>query len=250
MPTPLSSEAVVLKSIDYSDTSLIVRLFTEQFGKVTVIAKGARRPKRSSAGILRPPNHIAVWYRYKEGREIQTLTQSEFVTRYPRLSTDLAKSAAAMVTIEMLDRAVHDFDPHPVLFRLVTSTLGRLDQSEGDVTVILHFYQLQLARQLGFAPHLNTCIHCGQPIKAAVLDTTTGDLVCTQCRATGAVQLSRPAVDYLQELTHTHISRLTGVHPTDRAKKEVGNFLLKFLFYHVDGMSHIKSMTFWHQVQA
>ena len=97
MPTLQSSEAVVLKTIDYSDTSLIVRLFTEQFGKVTVIAKGARRSKQAPAGILRPPNHLAVWYQHKDERDIQTLTKFEFVTRYSRLSSDLAKSAAAMV---------------------------------------------------------------------------------------------------------------------------------------------------------
>lgn len=250
MPTPLSSEAVVLKTIDYSDTSLIVRLFTEQFGKVTVIAKGARRAKRASAGILRPPNHIGVWYQHKDEREIQTLTKFEFVTRYSKLSSDLAKSASAMVTIEMLDRAVHDFDPHPILFRLVTSTLQHLNQSEEDVAVMLHFYQLQLSRQLGFAPQLNTCMHCGQPITEAALDLTTGDLRCIRCLPEGALRLSPPAVDYLQDLGRTHITRLDTIRPVGQAKKEVGQFLLKYLFFHVDGMSNMKSMTFWQQVQA
>ncbi len=240
----------MLKTIDYSDTSLIVRLFTEQFGKVTVIAKGARRSKQASAGILRPPNHIAVWYQHKDQRDIQTLTKFEFVTRYSRLASDLAKSASAMVTIEMLDRAVHDFDPHPILFRLVTSTLRHLDQSEEDVSVMLHFYQLQLSRQLGFALHLNTCMNCGRPISEATLDLTTGDLMCIQCRSGGTLRLSPPAVGYLQDLARTHITQLGTVHPADQAKKEVGQFLLKYLFFHVDGMSNMKSMTFWQQVQA
>ncbi|MCH7859525.1 MAG: DNA repair protein RecO [Candidatus Marinimicrobia bacterium] len=250
MPTLQSSEAVVLKTIDYSDTSLIVRLFTEQFGKVTVIAKGARRSKQAPAGILRPPNHLAVWYQHKDERDIQTLTKFEFVTRYSRLSSDLAKSAAAMVTIEMLDRAIHDFDPHPILFRLVTATLRHLNLSEEDVSVMLHFYQLQLSRQLGFAPHLNTCMNCGRPLSEAALDLTTGELMCIQCRPGGALRLPPQAVDYLQDLGRIHIARLGTVHPPDQAKKEVGQFLLKYLFFHVDGMSNMKSMTFWQQVQA
>ena len=250
MPTPLSSNAVVLRSINYSDTSLIVRLFTEQFGKVSVIAKGARRPKRSVAGVLQPPNHITVWYQHKEGRDIQTLIKSEFVERYAGLTADLARSAAALVAVEMLDRAVHDSDPHPILFRLITSTLRQLDQIAGDAAVLLHFYQLHLARQLGFAPRLSACGQCGQPMNKASLDMTTGSLLCARCHTAQGIRLGRSSLEHLRDLDGTHISRLAELRADDKTTKETGNFLLNYLFFHVDGMSNLKSIKFWRQVTA
>lgn len=250
MPTPLSSDAVVLRTIDYSDTSLIVRLFTDQFGKVTVIAKGARRPRQAAAGVLQTPNHIAVWYHYKEGRDIQTLTKSEFVERYTGLTASLAKSAATLVAVEMLDRAVHDSDPHPILFRLITATLRCLDQTEGDVTTVFHFYQLHLARQLGFGPRLATCGGCGRPLKRASLNMTTGTLLCPQCRAMEGVRLGSPALEHLRTLDRTHITELAALQPSEKAGKEVGNFLLNHLYFHVDGMNNLKSIKFWQQVKA
>ncbi|UCH10828.1 MAG: DNA repair protein RecO [Fidelibacterota bacterium] len=250
MPTPLTSNAVVLRTTPFSDTSLIVRLFTEDFGKVSVIAKGARRPKQAAVSILQPPNHVAVWYSFKEGRDIQTLTKSEFVERYTGLSTQLAKGAAAMLIVEMLDRAVHDSDPHPILFRLITSTLRQVDQTEGDVTVLMNFYQLHLAKQLGFGAQLSSCGRCGRPMKEALFEPNTGTLLCPRCRSAEGIRLGRNALDYLQRLAATHISELSALELDRNTNKEVGNFLLNHLYYHVDGMTNLKSIKFWKQVST
>jgi DNA repair protein RecO (recombination protein O) len=250
MPAAQESNATVLKTVNYSDTSLIVRLFTEHYGKVTVIAKGARRPKQSIAGILQPPNHIAIWYSHKEGRDVQTLTKTEFVECYTQLTASLSKSAAAMLTVEMLDRAVHDSDPHPILYRLITSTLRSLDQAEENEKVILHFYQLHLAKQLGFGPHLSVCNQCGKELRQAGLDMATGHLLCGRCRSAGNLQLGQQSLQYLRDLNQTHIAELNGLNPGGATGKEVGDFLLNHLYFHVDGMSNLRSIKFWRQVTA
>lgn len=250
MATPLSSAAVVLRTINYSDSSLIVRLFTELYGRVTVIAKGARRIRNATIGILQSPNHITVWYQHKEGRDVQTLIKSEFVERYARLSSRLAQSAAALVALEMLDRAVHDADPHALIFRLITSTLRRLDETTGDEMLILHFFQLHLARQLGFGPQFSACAQCGRQLLRAILDGETGRLLCSRCESGGTARLGRPALQHLQKLGATHISQLETLRPSHHTNEEVGDFLLKHLFHHVDGMSHLKSINFWRQVAA
>ncbi len=250
MSTPHTSEAVVLRTVNYSDSSLIVRLFTEQYGKVAVMAKGARRFKQGTVGVLQPPNHIDVWYQHKERREIQTLVKSEFVERYANLADDLQTSAAALVAVEMLDRAVHEADPHPIIFRLITATLQRLNQGGGDDVVVLHFYQLHLARQLGFGPQIALCEQCGLSLTSATLDSPTGRLLCHRCQADGATPIGGSALKHLRDLAATHITNLDTLRPNDRTKKQVGDFLLKHLFFHVDGMSNLKSIKFWHQVTA
>ena len=58
----LSTQAIVLKTIKYGDSSLICRLFTKDQGKITIMAKGAWRPKNTSGAILEPMNHILLDY--------------------------------------------------------------------------------------------------------------------------------------------------------------------------------------------
>ncbi len=257
MITAISTEAVVLRAIEYSDTSLIVRLFTESQGKVTVMARGAKRAKNATAGILQPPNHIAVQFRYKDGRDIQPLTECEYVTYYTRLGTNLKRSAGAMLSIEMLDRAVHERDPHPVLFRLIIATLRELDTSHGEIATIVHFFQLHLARQLGFAPELEKCSICGAPLVSANLLTEQGSLCCDQCLAggmeaqfVGHLPVRPDALTYLQSLVSTHISSLNSLTIDKQSQHEGGKFLLKHLYCHVDGMQNLKSIDFWQQVKA
>ncbi len=249
MSVPHTSQAVVLRSIEYSDTSLIVRLFTEIYGKVTVMARGARRPKHALQGMLSVPNRLAVEYRHKDGRDIQTLVGAELTGWYAALATDLGRSAAAMLLVEMLDRAVQVADPQPLLFRLITASLEQLDTTKGDCSTVVHFYQLHLARQLGFALQLDECPRCGRQVQVAVLDPLGGDLVCVRCRPSGSPRLGTAALGYLRDLAATHISELTRLHPAPGAWREADQFLLKYLFIHVDGMDKLRSLKFWHQVR-
>ena len=69
----ISTNAIILKTIPYGDSSIIFRIFTENHGKVSVIAKGARRPKKPLGLFLEPMNHIYLQYYYKNTREIQIL---------------------------------------------------------------------------------------------------------------------------------------------------------------------------------
>ncbi len=248
MPVTVSTAAVVLKTIDYSDTSLIVRLFTAEQGKVTVMAKGARRIKSEWHGILQPPNHLDLVYRYKESRDIQNLTKGEFAERYSNIAGDMVRTGGAFLAVEMLDRAVHEADPQPVIFRLITAFLRALDGGLISPEILLHFYELHLSRQLGFAPHLQTCQQCGRPLTEAALEPMSGDLSCTQCYQGTEVRLGATTLDYLKWLSKQHISKLGEREIASEAQNEADRFLLKYLFAHVEGMDKLKALKFWQQV--
>ena len=244
-----STDAVVLKSIDYSDSSLIVRLFTRDYGKVTVIAKGARRSKRGLGGMLKPPNQLSITYRHRDNRDIQTLTACEFAARHPGLLTDMARSTAAMLAIEMLDKSVHEYDPQPLLYRLVAAFMAALGEADSDPTSLIHFYQLHLAVQLGFAPHLDRCVHCGKPLRTAVVESVAGHLSCSRCRPSGGQRLSHESVVYLRGLQSTHITDLASLTVDKKASEAAGQFLMGHLFAHVEGLDKLKSLDFWEQVR-
>lgn len=244
-----STEAIVLKSIDYSDTSLIVRLFTRDYGKVTIISKGARKSKRGLGGMLKPPNQISITYRHRDNRDIQTLAGCEFATRHPGLLTDMARATAAMMAVEMLDKSVHEYDPQPLLFRLITALIAELAEAGSDPTSLIHFYQLHLAVQLGFAPHLDRCVHCGEPLHTAVVESVAGHLSCPRCRPDSGRQLGHESIVYLRGLQSTHITDLASLTTDKKASEAAGQFLMGHLFAHVEGLDKLKSLNFWQQVR-
>ena len=75
----ISTNAIVLKKIQYGETSIICRMFTEDKGKVTVLAKGAWRPKNVSGPLLEPTNHLSIQYYHKDSRNIQILKNAGFI---------------------------------------------------------------------------------------------------------------------------------------------------------------------------
>ena len=78
----VATNAIVLKRIPYSDTSLICRLFTKERGKVTILAKGVWKPKNYFGALLEPTNHIHIQYYHKNGRDIQLLKNANFIQNY------------------------------------------------------------------------------------------------------------------------------------------------------------------------
>ena len=87
----IATNAIVLKRIPYSDTSVICRIFTEDWGKVTIMAKGVLRPKNITGALLEPVNHIHIQYYNKSNRDIQIFKNANFVQQYPKIRNDLSR---------------------------------------------------------------------------------------------------------------------------------------------------------------
>ena len=71
-----NSEALILNTRQYGDTSLICNLFTKQYGKLSIISKGARTLKNPNRAIIQPAQFIDLHYYYKPGRNIQILKEA------------------------------------------------------------------------------------------------------------------------------------------------------------------------------
>ena len=82
----IRTEAIVLRTMKYRETSRIATLYTKERGKVSVIAKGARDGKSRMGGALQPMNHVVALVYMKESRDLQLLTQCDLAGHYPGLT--------------------------------------------------------------------------------------------------------------------------------------------------------------------
>ena len=87
----ISTNAIVLKTIRYGDSSIISRLYTETHGKIVVIAKGVWKPKNTTGPIMEPMNHIHLHYYDKSSREIQILKNASLISQFSLLRSNLEK---------------------------------------------------------------------------------------------------------------------------------------------------------------
>jgi len=151
----IRTEAVVLRGLDYGETSRIVTLFTRDQGKVSVMAKGARRTKSPFGSTLQPMAYTQVVYYYKPTRTLQMLTESSHVTAFHRLHRSLDKITIGLRIVELVDALMEEEDPQPAMFELLLQALDALDQAEARVDNLWPFVQLRIARILGVAPAID-----------------------------------------------------------------------------------------------
>ncbi|MEM1243997.1 MAG: DNA repair protein RecO [Pseudomonadota bacterium] len=152
-------KAVILHTRAYRETSLIVEFFTEKLGRITAVAKGAKRAKSPFRGILQP--FVPLQIQFSGRRELQTLRDAQIHGELLKLQGPALLSS--LYLNELLLKLLAKEDPHPELFIAYQITLTALSQSQS-IEVNLRCFELQLLKELGYELQLEYCQN--QPVQA------------------------------------------------------------------------------------
>jgi DNA repair protein RecO (recombination protein O) len=151
-----TQQAFVLHSHDWSESSLILELFTRDAGRLVAAAKGAKRPTSQLRAVLMPFQRITVQFarsRGDEGAEVRTLRGAEWGGA--AASMHGAAWFAGFYLNELLLRLLARDDPHPGLFDAYADALACLDGSEAGSESALRAFELLLLQETGVLPELH-----------------------------------------------------------------------------------------------
>lgn len=163
-----SREAFVLHSTPYRETSLLIEVFTRPFGRLAMIARGARRPRSTLRGVLLAFQPLALSW-FGKG-ELRTLARAEWIGGQPLLQGEALLCGFYMN--ELLIRLLPREDPHEALYAQYQLGLRRL-ASESDSAPMLRAFEKALLKELGYAMTLERDSASGAGIDA--LKTYTYD---------------------------------------------------------------------------
>jgi DNA repair protein RecO (recombination protein O) len=188
---------VVLRTTPLRESDLLVVLYTDRHGRVTAVARGARKSRRRFAGAL----SLLVLGRYQLGRrprgEIWGLDGAEVVREWTQLSSDVVAVAHASYVAELVEAMLPTESPEPEALDLVVAlwdTLAAGGPSPGALRVV----ELALLDLAGHRPAIDRCAACSAALgEGAVFDPRRGGAICRACagqsRGTG-VRPYDPAV--------------------------------------------------------
>jgi DNA repair protein RecO (recombination protein O) len=245
-PMLVTTPAVILSTLRYSESSKIVRLATREHGVLSAIAKGALRPRSRFGASLQVLSEGTAHVIVLQRRELQLLTAFDVGRVHLGLAADLPRYATAMVLAELVLRLAPP-DPDPGVFDLLVSALGVLDSAPAEEADALGLRLIWLlVSALGFAPALDACVLDGSPLPDSgplPFSTQEGGALCAACaRGYSTTRLPADAREALVSLLDAS-GPLPRLDPPNLAAHR--RLLARFIRQHMAEGAALSALEFW-----
>lgn len=239
-----SSEAVLLRAVDYGESDRIVHLLTPDSGRMTAIAKGARRSHRRFPGTLDVFNRLLIRGRSRPRAAMVFLEQAKLLDPFLGLRSVAGRYAMASFIAEMLDR----LSPEGIkgaeaerLFSYATESFALLETIRPNPTLRL-MLELRAFEALGLRPEFGRCVRCGRVPSDALGDrhrvhfhVADGGLVCSACslRLDGLLSVALGTLRRLDEGLGSPVEALAAIEVPAHSMQEAAALVFRFQRFHV-----------------
>lgn len=244
---PIETLATILSTIPYGETSKVARLATRELGVVSVIAKGARRPRSKFGAALQVLSDGTATILLARHSDLHTLTGFDVARLHSDLAANIERYAVASVLGELMlrfsahERQVGTYD----FFR---HSLDVVEAVPGSAVAVVGLRSIWgLVKHLGFAPSLNACARDGAVIESDLatipFSPAHGGVLCWACAvAVESSQLARRDVADLDVLIHGYDDLPV---LDDRYLAAHRRLLERYLRYHVAEGHQLPALAFW-----
>jgi len=229
------TKGIVLNRIQYGETSLIVHVYTEKFGRQAYMVKGSRSKKsKSKSNLFRPFFLLEMEVYHKEGKNIQSLKEVRLTETLNNLFFDIEKSTMVLFLTEVLSKVLREEEANQELFVFLYNCIRYLDLCEDSIQNFHLYFLTKLTRFLGFYPQLNWSD------KYSVFDMDNGRFV--EEVNSHAHCLGKQESKTLYSLFNTSIDDLNEIKINSKELDLVLRGVLNFYALQSQGFSSLKSL--------
>ncbi len=247
-----NTTAIVLRRTHFGETDNILTLYSKERGRISAIAKGARKAISKLSGATDPLT--CTRFALASGKNLQVVTEAEIVNSFPGLHVSVERLAVAQYFAELVTVFIPEDDPHPDLFQLLLRALRLLEK--GDPELIARWFEVNLLGELGYAPDLSECGVCRKPVPGEFAQSETFGLSSAQGTALCPLHvhaenhadhsaLSFSALTFLQQiatLPEKASAVLSLALPDEKSENQARAALRRYIRYRLD--KDLKSVAF------
>jgi DNA repair protein RecO (recombination protein O) len=236
------TRAIVLRKLDYGDTSRIIQFFTEDFGKISAILKGARSAKSKKGLMIDTFNYVQLVLYKKETREVQLVSEVDMLNHFPNIKEEYDRIKYASAVIELLLNLTVENEHHHKMFAGSIRALELLNTLDVNPKLIFAKYFLFFVKEIGYELQLNNCSICGkdfETVTSVSFNYSTG-MVCNECGADNFsnTELSKELFNLLQCLS----SKKNNIQYDENNLNKIILLIEKFLKQNIHEFKGLKSL--------
>ncbi len=255
----VKTEAVVLKSINYRETSKIVTFYTKEFGKLNGIVKGARKMQSKFGASLDSMAYVLLVIYKKETGGLNLISQCDLLKSFSNIPSNLDRLVEGLKVIEIIYQISHFEEKNYPLFKLLVETFSAFNIEDKNFSSIGFAFKIKLGELLGYRYNFSKCGKCGkhnfqksEPTGVVSFDFARGAVLCSDCQnqLIHPVKISTTNLSLLNQLeTEAKLSAVSNIKISSQNKTEIGNFLLAYLRYHISEIKELKSDKIFNDMQ-
>jgi len=251
------TDAILLRKIEYGDHDFIISFLTESKGKISVIAKNAKKSIKRFSGALDlfSVNHIQCTFPQKKKDGLIILSQTDLENGFANIRYDVFHTAYASYWAELMHFWLEENKQQSGLYHLLLFSLDALNKAVLSKEVISLFFQIRFMRISGFFPNIENCDTCKTPVdlmdqKKVWFDFAEGRILCQNCikkRSNYGLMVSKGTLKQLFWINTSDISRADRIKLSGLAIKEGEMLLEAFIPFYMG--RDFKSLQFLHRLR-
>lgn len=254
MRVSLITPAIVLRTRPFGESDKIVSFFTENYGKLTGIAKGAMRSRKRFVNSLESFSLVSLSFQDRSHSSLALILSAELIHGPRSLVSELDRIAHASYLVEITDGLIGERETNPAIFQHLRDGLGHLESNRASLR-FLTFFELKLLRLAGYQPVLDNCKKCHEsrldgPLSQWHFSPLDGGILCDSCARScrEVLPLGRTAVEILTALQAETDSLPARLALPASVVAEIRSVVLRFIQFQMD--REIKSAPFLHQFSS
>ena len=218
------TEAIVLRSMRFSEADRILHLYAARRGRIGAIAKGVRKTKSRFGARLEPLSHVELLLHEGSG-ELQTITGVELLRSHRETRESIYRLNVGLIGAEAMLRLYAEPEANERAFSALARFLDLLDEApvretRAPVDPLVLSFQLKLLWLAGYLPHLTSCVECGATGSGvAAFSPRAGGAVC-EAHAANALRLSADGIAGIERLLSTPLHDADAAGLSDRARRD------------------------------
>jgi DNA repair protein RecO (recombination protein O) len=250
----IATPAVLLRRVDYGDFDVILTFFTESAGKISVIAKHAKKSRKRFAGVLELFTLLKITCQASRRSGMPVLQEAHLVEPFTAIRESMLNTAYASYWAELVTTWAEEAQELGRLYHLLVFALGGLDRRQMDPAWLNLMFQMRFLDIAGLCPNLHYCCICKKaldtlPQHMAGVDVARGGVRCYGCgeENEGHVCLSRGTIKQLQWLAQGDVKRVERLRFSTQGVQEAQAFLEAFIPFHLG--KEPRSLKFLRQIR-
>lgn len=238
---------IILRAIDYQESSKILTVFSAEHGKIALIARGAKKPRNKFAGKLDVGTMLDVVYYYKGSRGVQTLTEANVFYRSDVFRKDFERAAVLYATLELVGQLVHEHEVNLQVYAFAQNFIEWLGEAEETYPSVFAYVQLRLAdiTGIGMRCFVEEPIDGEQP--ELYLNVSSGE-VAEESDSELSYKLSAAQSRFVMQALKSSSKEIFKIPLQNGELKQLVHHIDVYFKYHIEGYKERRSDSIFEQM--